>query len=179
MCSKTHIEYLTYIVKTLEDEGFTVWQFKIDCADYGVPMHRKRLILVGLRSGTFTPPPTLPHITVRQAIAQLGPPNGLNGHTLHSRTPRHYPGHTGSTLDRPSKSLVSGCNGVGGGNCCLALDDGSLRYYTPREAATLMTLPSTFQLPATFTPAMKMIGNAAPVEMIRRFAEQLVPHLKT
>ncbi len=179
MCSKTHREYLESIIQEFRRLGFNVWQFRIDCADYGVPMHRKRLILVGLRDGTFTPPSKTPHITVGQAISVLGPPNGINNHTLHTSTPRNYPGHTSSTLNRPSKSIVSGCHGPGGGNCCLTFDDGSLRYYTPREAATLMTLPSTFQLPTTFSPAMKMIGNAAPVEMIRRFAEQLEPHLIT
>ena len=76
-----------------------------------------------------------------------------------------------------SGSSSSGSRGVGGGNNCLTLDDGSLRYYTPREAATLMGLPAAFILPARFSLAHKQIGNAAPVELIRRFAEQLSLHL--
>lgn len=180
MNSKRHRPYLDKIIIEFESLGFTVYKFIIDCADYGVPMHRKRVLLIGLLhpSCPYIPPDTSPHITVHQALCSLGPPNGLNSHTLRCATPRTYPGHSGSTLDAPSKSLVAGSgHGVGGGNNCLQQDDGSLRYYSPREAATLQTLPTTFNLHPTFSVAMRQLGNAFPKEAAKRFALQLLPHL--
>lgn len=179
MAGKKHGPYLDTIMNSFESMGYTVYKYIINCAYYGVPMNRKRLILIGIRdSFPYIPPFTSPHITVRQALSTLGPPNGLNSHTLHPSTPKSYPGHSGSTMDSPSKSLVAGAgHGVGGGNNCLTMDDGSLRYLTPREAATLMTLPSTYHLHPTFSVAMHQLGNGFPTEAARRFAMQLLPHL--
>jgi DNA (cytosine-5)-methyltransferase 1 len=176
--SSKHATYLAQIIQELSALGYNVTQYVIDAVNYGVPMHRKRTLLVGVRNGTYTPPPTSPHTTVRAALAHLGPPTGTNGHAAHTFLPKVYNGHSGSVLDRPSKSLVSGSRGVGGGNNCITLDDGTIRYFTPREAATLMGIPQTFHLPSRFSLAHKQIGNAAPVELIRRFAEQLVGHLQ-
>ena len=44
---------------------------------------------------------------------------------------------------------MSGANGVGGGTNAVVLDDGNIRYYTVREAATLQTFPDTWQFDAT------------------------------
>ena len=179
MASKRHCEYLERIVGEFEEMGYSVCKNLVNAADYGVPMYRKRLLLIGVLSGSYKPPlPEFPHITVRQALLPLGPPNGHNSHTLHTAQTKPCRGHTGSILDKPSKSLVSGSHGVGGGNNALTLDDGSFRYYTPREASCLMTLPPNFQLPSKFSPAMKQLGNACPVEFVKRFALKLLPHLQ-
>lgn len=50
---------------------------------------------------------------------------------------RSYPGHTGSPLDEPAKTLKAGVHGVPGGENMLVRENGSIRYFTVRESAVL------------------------------------------
>ena len=56
---------------------------------------------------------------------------------------RAYPGHTGSPLDEPAKTLKAGVHGVPGGENMLLRPDGSVRYFTVRESARLQDLPGS------------------------------------
>ena len=59
----------------LAQEGYAVWRNVVDCADYGVPQTRKRLVVLASRLGAIEllPPTHAPevHQTVRDAIAGL------------------------------------------------------------------------------------------------------------
>lgn len=87
------------IVRAFSARGYTLEADVLDAADYGVPQHRERLIMVGYRDGDFQfPAPThgpdspTGHklVTVREAIAELQDPKekdhddlgGLYGHLL-------------------------------------------------------------------------------------------------
>lgn len=80
---------------------------------------------------------------------------------------RTYPGHTGSRLDWPSKALKAGVHGVPGGENMVVLDDGSVRYYTTREAARLQTFPDDYVFQGPWSKDMRQIGNAVPVRLAR------------
>jgi hypothetical protein len=69
-------------------------------------------------------------VTLRQEFHSLGPPNGLNGHTLHGTPARPYGTKTGSSLDKPSRTLVAGSGHPGGGTNMFRQEDGSHRYST-------------------------------------------------
>jgi DNA (cytosine-5)-methyltransferase 1 len=91
------------------------------------------------------PPDTLPWKTVRDAIADLPDPETkaakkIRNHTFQAGA-RTYPGHTGSPLDLPAKTLKAGAHGVPGGENMLVRDDGSVRYFTVRESARIQTFP--------------------------------------
>jgi DNA (cytosine-5)-methyltransferase 1 len=78
------------------------------------------------------PPDTLPWKTVRDAIADLPDPETkaakmIRNHAFQAGA-RTYPGHTGSPLDLPAKTLKAGAHGVPGGENMLVRDDGSVRY---------------------------------------------------
>jgi len=64
-------------VDTLEDEGFAVATSIVDCADYGVPQSRRRLVVLASILGPIDlVPPTTPEAcrpTVRDAIADMPP----------------------------------------------------------------------------------------------------------
>lgn len=120
--------------------------------------------------GNLFPPSEAPWATVRDAISDLPDPeviDGTDGHLNHVHNPgaRSYPGHTGSPLDEPSKTLKAGVHGVPGGENTLAYSNGRVRYFTVREAARLQTFPDNYVFHSSWTESMRQIGNAVPVEL--------------
>lgn len=107
--------------------------------------------------------------TVRDAFVGLPDPrNGgcskFENHEFRGGA-RPYPGHSGSVIDEPSKTLKAGAHGVPGGENMIVLDDGSLRYYTVRESARLQTFPDDYIFHGSWTESMRQIGNAVPVQL--------------
>jgi len=109
-------------------------------------------------------PGSAPWITVRDAIANLGEPDGELNHAFQPGA-RIYPGHTGSPLDLPSKALKAGDHGVPGGENMMVRDDGSVRYFTLREAARLVGLPDDYLFPRSWSESMRQLGNAVPAQL--------------
>lgn len=135
--------------------------------DDGPSNSADRALLKRLRSKGIEPA-TLPWRTVRDAIADLGEPNGVNGHVLRPGA-RAYARHTGSHLDMPAKTIKAGTHGVPGGENMLRCDDGSVRYFTIREAARLQGLPDGFVFPGNWSESMRQLGNAVPTELAMAF----------
>ncbi len=111
-----------------------------------------------------------PWRTVRDAISDLPPPENVDiaasiPNHVYNPGARSYPGHTGSPLDEPAKTLKAGVHGVPGGENMLALPSGEVRYFTVREAARLQTFPSDYYFPCTWGESMRQIGNAVPVNL--------------
>lgn len=122
-----------------------------------------------------------PWLTVRDAIADLPDPerrpgNGIPNHVFIPGA-RPYVGHTGSPLDEPSKTLKAGDHGVPGGENMLARIDGSVRYFTVREAARLQTFPDSYVFNGAWTEAMRQLGNAVPVQLSRSIAKSVADTL--
>jgi len=91
---------------------------------------------------------------------------------------RSYPGHTGSPLDVPSKTLKAGVHGVPGGENMLRREDGSVRYFTVRESARLQTFPDDYRLRGAWSETMRQLGNAVPVELAAAVADQIASTLR-
>lgn len=124
-----------------------------------------------------------PWHTVRDAMVGLPKPGargtakGWLDHRLQSGA-RSYPGHTGSPLDEPSKALKAGVHGVPGGENMMRFPDGSVRYYSTREAARVQTFPDRYALHGAWTEAMRQIGNAVPVRLAETVMHSVVEHLE-
>ncbi|MDQ6702618.1 MAG: DNA cytosine methyltransferase [Pseudomonadota bacterium] len=128
-------------------------------------------------------PAILPWRTVRDAIGDLPDPElapeAASEFLNHRFQPgaRSYPGHTGSPLDEPAKTLKAGVHGVPGGENMLAWPDGSLRYFSVRESARLQTFPDDFRFHGSWTETMRQLGNAVPVELATLIANNVRAHL--
>lgn len=128
-----------------------------------------------LKSGK---PSTIAWQTVRDAFIGLPPPHrrltrsSVPNHQFYPGA-RSYPGHTGSTLDFPAKTLKAGDHGVPGGENMLALADGSVRYFTIRECARLQTFPDDYVFSGAWCASVRQIGNAVPVNFAFSVANSL------
>lgn len=130
------------------------------------------------------PPNTLPWRTTRDAISGLPDPelepelsSQHHNHRFQAGA-RSYPGHTGSPLDEPAKTLKAGVHGVPGGENMLLRPDGSVRYFTVRESARLQTFPDQFCFHGSWTETMRQLGNAVPVDLATIIAKSVKRHLK-
>jgi DNA (cytosine-5)-methyltransferase 1 len=142
---------------------------------HGIPVPEE----IDLRRVRGGDPLLAPWQTVRDAIADLPEPlekSETPGYRHHVGWPgaRIYKGHTPNPLDLPSKTIKAGVHGVPGGEHILLKDDGSIRYYTVRETARIMTFPDSWTFSGARGEQMRQLGNAVPVE----FAAAVASHLR-
>lgn len=118
---------------------------------------------------TGGPPSTLAWRTCRDAFQGLDAPGPTSRFKNHLVQPgaKAYPGHTGSPLDEPAKALKAGVHGVPGGENMIDFGDGTVRYFSVREAARLQGLPDDYAFACSWSEAMRQLGNAVPVELSR------------
>jgi DNA (cytosine-5)-methyltransferase 1 len=118
-----------------------------------------------------------PWHTVRDAIEDLSDPEHGSDAAVcnHDFNPgaRSYPGHTGSPLDEPAKTLKAGDHGVPGGENMVRLPTGRVRYFTVRESARLQTFPDQFVFHGSWTETMRQLGNAVPVQLSEVIASDI------
>lgn len=129
-----------------------------------------------------TDQPLLPWQTTRDAIGDLPDPKSnaaanYDNHVFRGGA-RIYPGHLGSVLDEPSKTIKAGTHGVPGGENVVVLDSGEVRYYTVRESARIQTFPDTYRFVTSWTESMKQIGNAVPVKLAEVVGRSVLSHFR-
>ena len=87
---------------------------------------------------------------------------------------REYLGHSGSTLDWPSKTIKAGVHGVPGGENTILDNDGVFRYYTLREAARIQTFPDQHFFKGARIHVTRQLGNAVPCLLAAKVATPLL-----
>lgn len=132
-------------------------------------------------SSLLLPIPEMPWRTVRDALCDVPDPRGTkSGDFLNhnfQEGAKAYPGHTGSPLDYPAKTLKAGDHGVPGGENMMVLDDGDARYFSVRESARIQTFPDGYYFHGSWTETMRQLGNAVPVALARRVASSIAQQL--
>ncbi|MBM3760214.1 MAG: DNA cytosine methyltransferase [Acidobacteria bacterium] len=130
---------------------------------------RQKARVAKLKQGSENLFEAMPWLTVRDAIGDLPDPEKQTHHNVLNHKfnagARTYPGHTGSPYDEPAKTLKAGDHGVPGGENMLARADGSVRYFTIREAARIQTFPDDYVFRGSWSEAMRQLGNAVPVRL--------------
>lgn len=185
---RSHLERLRKLIfQKYTGLKYRVQYRLLNAADYGVPQIRERVFIVGVRSDIPTvwswPQPLCKKHgwkTITEALAGIPHPDNPK-HRIpdhgHIKGARQYPGHTGSAVDRPSKTIKAGAHGVPGGENMLLFPDGTVRYMTVHEAKTIQTFPADYKIVGPWGEAMRQIGNAVPVklaEIIGRKMKQLL-----
>lgn len=152
-------------------------QYKLlNAADYGVPQIRERVFIVGLREDVkmlWTWPEKVccnseSRVSISAALSGVPDPRQDRSYAedhVFVGGARVYPGHTGSDVSKPSKTIKAGAHGVPGGENMLRFADGSLRYMTVHEAKLIQTFPSDYQITGSWGEALRQIGNAVPVKL--------------
>ncbi len=131
------------------------------------PRYRQRVDIIESSYGLF-PPEKLPWQTVRDVLVDIPEPDGSfwdNAEHVFRDGARSYPGHTGSFIDLPSKTLKAGDHGVPGGENMIRYRNGRVRYYTVFEAKRIQTFPDNYRIQGPWTEAMRQLGNAVPVDL--------------
>ena len=129
-----------------------------------------------IQQPTLFAPSLKPWKTVRDQIGDLPEPDfegSFDSEHVLREGAKAYPGHTGSYIDMPSKTLKAGDHGVPGGENMIRYPDGQIRYYTTFEAKRIQTFPDDYKIWGSWTEAMRQIGNAVPVELGHHMASSL------
>lgn len=116
--------------------------------------------------------------TVRDALQGLPEPldyieNATFSNHVANPGARSYPGHTGSPLDEPAKTLKAGDHGVPGGENMLRYADGHVRYFSVREAARLQGFPDDYRFTGSWGECLRQLGNAVPVRLASAVANSV------
>lgn len=122
------------------------------------------------------PPSELPWTTMRDAFVGLPCPiKNPNFDIEHTFRPgaKLYPGHTGSEIDEPSKTIKAGAHGVPGGENLVDFCNGNVRYLTIFEAKRIQTFPDEYRISGAWTESMRQLGNAVPVKLAQIIGESL------
>ena len=170
------------LLRGLSRLGYLVQLEDVNAKDYGVPQARRRCLIIGQRRGGVTPrPDALPRMTAGEALRDLGPPGSSPEHVLARHCTqgeaRSYKGHQPSQLSAPAKTIRAGVHGPGGGNNTVALEDGSVRYFTLREMARLQSFPDGHHFNPTWSRAVKEIGNACPPALVLPWLRNMTKNL--
>ncbi|KAM0333597.1 hypothetical protein ACHAQA_002262 [Verticillium albo-atrum] len=163
--------------------GFTDYDYSvewkvIECEYYGLPQHRRRLIIMGAGPGETLPPwPAITHS--RDARSGLKPFNTIRNALRPIAQVRDDPHHRPRPCPPSKDSVVSDPDDIL--RRCMTTTGGQNRHfdntrsYTNREFACLQGFPIWHQFSKTF--ARRQIGNAFPPCVVQVFYETIQEHL--
>lgn len=147
---------LALILADVTAAGFVPEYRVLNCADYGIPQLRKRLIIVAFRDGLgpFRWPSKRPPVTVRQALNLTGPYSF--GYLPQVKTTRNAQGERILNVDRPAFTIMAK-------NCQEWIQPlgEAPRRLTLAQAAAIQTFPP-FDWQGPLLAQHKQVGNAVP-----------------
>ncbi|KAK2764998.1 hypothetical protein FQN54_008697 [Arachnomyces sp. PD_36] len=171
-----HGEFLNATIHTFVDLGYSVRWRLVDCASYGVPQRRKRLVVIASGPGEELPP--FPKPTHGTPETGLRPYNTIG--SMISRIPRNAENHDVDTIrkfDPPktpfSLSTLAKTITCGGGE---NYHPSGRRGYTTREYACLQTFPTDYKFGKV--EIRKQIGNAVPPMLARALYREIIKSLE-
>jgi DNA (cytosine-5)-methyltransferase 1 len=199
---------LRTILDVLYELRYDVWYKVLDAADYGVPQHRERIYIVGMRvngnrepvrptdtdlpllasaskrADRFSwPKPRKTHVGVGQFIE-----TNVEGYEIskHLQTVYMYklddgrPQIVDPKSDFPVKTLVACYHKIQRLTGTFVKDGPTgLRLLTANECKAIMGFPPEFQIPVSRTQMYRQMGNSVAVPVISAIARQLTSAIKS
>ncbi len=135
------------------------------------------LIKKSIQYQEMFPPLEKPWKTIRDQLHDVPPPDiegNFNPEHVFRDGARTYPGHTGSFIDFPAKTIKAGGHGVPGGENMIRYSNGDVRYFTTYEAKLIQTFPKNYKILGSWTESMRQIGNAVPYELAKKISGSVV-----
>lgn len=178
------------IVSDFNSAGYLVEVHLINAANYGVPQHRERVIIVGQRIDISSemlykfPSPT--HckdgidkpkwVSMKDALTNIPSDydenKDINAYGSKYRfVARNFTAHRISDPERPSPTILARGNGKGG-VCAIPHYNGERRL-TIRESAIIQTFPLDFVFTGKMGSCYRQIGNAVPVIFAKKLGMEL------
>lgn len=179
------------IVSDFNEVGYIVEVHKINAADYGVPQHRERVIILGQRidignSMLFQFPnqthsnkdDNLPNwVSIIDALTDIPKDynESLDPNAFGSKyrfVARNFTAHRITDPNKPSPTILARGNGKGG-VCAIPHYNGERRL-TIRESAVIQTFPYTYIFSGRMGSCYRQIGNAVPVKFAYKLGQELM-----
>lgn len=178
------------ILADFQRAGYRLDVHLVDMADYGVPQHRRRVIIVGQRKDLGDefkfrfPLPThgevgtlKPWRTIRDELERFPDPDKPNKVINHVYSSyklafRNFTGHRPTDPNKPCPTILARGNG-GGGVCAIPHYNGKRRL-TIRESAAIQTFPDEFEFVGAMNSCYRQIGNAVPVRFAKFLGDELI-----
>jgi len=178
-------DYLSGIVEDLKHRGYTMDCGEIDCYDYGVPQHRRRVVMLGSKGASWCvskPPVRTGPMTVGDCLKPSPSGDKMGAYrpmtdseqSYWLRDPKRCKRHPPLRHDRVAGTVVSNYKrGVPYG--VLMVPDGTYRMCLPRLAARLQGLPDEYDVNVlSKTKMLEGIGNGFPPPVVAHLVGELM-----
>ena len=185
-----------FIKKSLTDAGggYTVYEKILDSKNFGIPQHRERIYIVGIRNPhrDFV----IPERSRAQGKKSLGEILERKTDEKYYLSQKYYEGLLRHKNRHAAKGSGFGCEvldpkGVSNTLVCgnmgrernlikdrpVSLNRWGIRRLTERECARLQGFPEKFKIPVSMTQAYIQFGNAVSVPVAHTIAKALVEYL--
>lgn len=185
-------ETYRFIKSSLEDagDGYTVFESVLDSQNFGIPQHRERVYIVGVKNPHKEFPfPSHALNEVRSTVGAILESKVADKYYL---SQKYYEGLLAHKERHAAKGSGFGCEvlnsgGVSNTIVCgnmgrernliqdrpISVNKWGVRKLTERECARLQGFPDSFKIPVSSTQAYKQFGNAVSVPVAKEMARKL------